>query len=165
MRYGNLRGFMLFNLDQSREAEKSFRKVLEVDPSNLNAIGNLVVLYEEQFMYAKAREMHAKLKALLKEGGNNGEARQARATAEQLFAYRRHPMTWRNFHIPRYEMQQVHLRAMKGRGDHVIAILYKPCEVPDDIAHLTYLPCKTDGQLGPDGWRRLEDALTDSDDR
>ncbi|XP_035668305.1 uncharacterized protein LOC118410631 isoform X1 [Branchiostoma floridae] len=104
MRYGNLRGFMLFNLDQSREAEKSFRKVLEVDPSNLNAIGNLVVLYEEQFMYAKAREMHAKLKALLKEGGNNGEARQARATAEQAFAIQWFEQDKRDFgHLAYFE--------------------------------------------------------------
>ncbi|KAI8485440.1 hypothetical protein Bbelb_368030 [Branchiostoma belcheri] len=104
MRYGNIRGFMLFNLDQSREAEKSFRKVLAVDPYNLNAMGNLVVLYEEQFMYGKAREMQAKLKALLAEGGTKGEARQARAIAEQAFAIQWFEQDKRDFgHLTYFE--------------------------------------------------------------
>ncbi|XP_038044303.1 uncharacterized protein LOC119719073 [Patiria miniata] len=81
----NLLGFVYYSLGMIQEAEEKFEEVLTKDANNMNAVGNLMVIYRRQ---SRMTQYRASLKILRELLAKRDALHLARSYADRAFALR-----------------------------------------------------------------------------
>ncbi|XP_063964556.1 uncharacterized protein LOC129274564 [Lytechinus pictus] len=104
----NLQGFILYSLNDQKTAEEKFDEIMELDPNNIIATGNLAVLYRRQ---SKLKLFHEFIKKLQKLLSDRDPVYLARAYADRAHAIRHFEQDVRPFSYTAFIKKAVEIGA------------------------------------------------------